>query len=136
MITINKNILITIFITLTVSASLGFFLGTKYQQSKTPEFFRNMPSDFRQTRGQFPPRADRENINTVRGEIIGRDDTTVTVKLPDDSSKIIILTDSTKINKSETGSAEDLSEGAQVTISGQANSDGSLTAQNILVNPS
>jgi hypothetical protein len=53
--------------------------------------------------------------------------------LPDDSSKIILLTDTSEINKTEEGSIEDLSEGTKITVFGQENSDGSITAQNIQI---
>jgi len=55
------------------------------------------------------------------------------VQLEDDSSKIIIVTEGTMINRSETGTADDLREGSEVVVSGQPNSDGSITALNIQI---
>jgi len=69
----------------------------------------------------------------VRGQIISMDDSSLTIKLIDDSSKIVILTNSTEVNKTEKVSMEDLSEKLQVIIFGQTNSDGSVTAENIQI---
>ena len=112
----------------------GFYAGMKYQESKTPEFARNLPENFEQIRGQMEHRFNGgSGLTTVRGEIISIDDSSVTVKLADNSSKIVILTNLTGINKSEEGSTEDLSEGIEVMIIGQTNADGSVTAQNIQI---
>ena len=59
----------------------------------------------------------------------------MTVKLQDGGSKIVILTDSTAINKSAEGSREDLKIGGKVGVFGTENSDGSVTAQNIQLDP-
>jgi len=69
----------------------------------------------------------------VRGQIISMDDSSLTIKLIDDSSKIVILTNSTEVNKTEKVSMEDLSEKLQVIIFGQTNSDASVTAENIQI---
>ncbi len=69
----------------------------------------------------------------MRGQIISMDDSSLTIKLIDDSSKIVILTNSTEVNKTEKVSMEDLSEKLQVIIFGQTNSDGSVTAENIQI---
>lgn len=112
----------------------GFYGGMKYQKSKTPEFARNLPENFEQMRGQMEHRFNGSSgLTTVRGEIISMDDSSITVKLTDNSSKIVILADSTGINKSEEGSIKDLNEGIEVMVIGQTNSDGSVTAQNIQI---
>ena len=112
----------------------GFYGGMKYQESKTPEFAKNLPENFEQMRGgQMGHISNNDSTTTVRGEIISMDDSSVTVKLSDDSSKIVIFSDSTSINVSEEGSAENLIEGTEVMVIGQTNSDGSVTASNIQI---
>ena len=71
----------------------------------------------------------------VAGEILSMDDKFITVKLPDGSSKIVLFSDKTAIDKSATGTKEDLTVGMRVAVFGQDNSDGSVTAQNIQLNP-
>ena len=116
-----------IVISVAVAAGGGFYGGMKYQESKMP----NLPANFEQMRGQR--NSTSGGLNTARGEVISYDDSSITVKLADDSSKIVILTDSTMVSKSEKGSRDDIKEGSEVTVMGQSNPDGSITAQNIQI---
>lgn len=107
----------------------SFYTGTKYQPSKNPRF-----GNFQGARnGQFSQGAP--GFRPVSGEIIGADDKSLTVKLQDGSSKIVLLTETTVINKSTEGSKFDIKAGEKVVVFGPQNSDGSLTAQNIQINP-
>lgn len=78
---------------------------------------------------------ERTGFRPVVGEIISKDDKSVTVKLQDGGSKIVLFSDGTSINKVSEGSKDDLKTGEQVGIFGTENSDGSVTAQNIQLNP-
>lgn len=71
----------------------------------------------------------------VVGEIISQDSKSITVKLQDGSSKIVLLSDSATVSKTESGSKSDLKDGTTVAVFGTTNSDGSVTAQNIQLNP-
>jgi hypothetical protein len=71
----------------------------------------------------------------VVGEIISQDDKSITVKMADGSTKIVILSDSTTYSKTDSASKEDLKIGTQVGVFGTDNSDGSITAQNVQLNP-
>ena len=103
----------------------------KYQQSKSPAGrFGNFTGN---RNGQFQQRG--QGFRPVNGEIIAVDDKSITVKLQDDSSRIVILTDTTVINKSAQGSKSDLKVGEKVAVFGIENSDKSVTAQNIQLNP-
>jgi hypothetical protein len=63
------------------------------------------------------------------------DDKSITVKEQDASTKIIILSDTTTFSKSADGSKGDLKTGITVAAFGTPNSDGSVTAQNVQINP-
>ncbi len=76
------------------------------------------------------------NGNVVSGQVIAKDDKSITVQLPNGSgSKIVFLSPSTQIMKTATGSTSDLQIGENLSVNGQANSDGSVTAQTIQIRP-
>jgi len=145
-----KKILPVIIIVLLVSAG-AFYAGTRYQQGKVPAgnlnaaAFSNMTQEQRQAlmqqrqqdggNGTGAVRGNRAGGGFTAGEIISKDDKSITIKLQDGGSKIVFLSETTPITKSVNGVAIDLSIGEQVTISGTANQDGSLTAQTIQIRP-
>lgn len=67
------------------------------------------------------------------GSIVSSDSNSITVKLSTGSTKIVLYSPSTVIAVSKTGSASDLTTGQDVTVTGAANSDGSITATRIQV---
>lgn len=125
----NKQNLFLLVAVLIITVGAGaFFAGIKYQEGKRPRF-----GNFQDERtGQFQ---QRQGARPVSGEIISADDKSITVKLSDGSSKIAVLSESTVINKSAQGSREDLKTGERVFVFGTENPDGSVTAQNIQLNP-
>lgn len=76
-------------------------------------------------------RGARNGGDFVSGEIISKDEQSLTLKMPDGGSKIVFFSDSIKILKTVEGSAEDIAAGKQIMVSGKQNSDGSYTAQTI-----
>ena len=128
----TKKVLIVSLIAVLISAGSGFIAGMKYQESKTPQFARFLQGS--QSRSQFSQRVGQmSTTRPVSGKIISKDESSITIELADSSSKIILLSDSSQITKTNSGTDTDLTEGTQVTVFGQENSDGSLTAQNIQI---
>lgn len=124
----NKNLIIAV---LVITVGVGsFYAGMKYQQSKTPSF-----RQFQGERDSQRQMGQRAGASMVRGEVIDRDDKSITVKQSDGSTKIVLLSESTTVNKAQEGKVDDLEKGAQVAVFGQENSDKSITATNIQLNP-
>jgi hypothetical protein len=125
----NNNSLTTTIIVAVIVAAIAFFGGMKYQQSKVRLFAAGFAG------GQFGRRggAGANGVRPVGGSIVSSDDKSVTVKLMDGSTKIILLSDKTVINKATTGSKDDLKTGQQIVVFGTTNSDGSVTAQTVAI---
>ena len=118
-----------IIISLVLVIGIAFFGGVQYGKGKNSQIPRAV---FQGMQG-----ANRTGINAgtgrVMGEIIGRDDQNITVKLSDGGSKIVFFSDSTTITKSTDGSVEDLKDGVNVIVSGKQNDNGSYTAETIQI---
>ena len=123
----KNNYLITVILIL-VFAIIGFFAGMKYQESKQPAFLRQFAEQGGVRTGQRQLQGNRQGFRPVNGEIINSDDKSITVKLQDGSSKIVLFSDKTTINKAEQATKNDLKTGEKVMVVGQENSDGSDTA--------
>lgn len=142
----NKTI-ITIAVIIIVGAG-SFYAGIKYNQSRplgaAGDASTGDQSGFQQRQNQGR-RGDRANNGGFSGgEIIAKDEKSITIKLRDNrtpdgqqagGSKIIFLSDSTQVMKSVAGSLKDLSLGQNVTAMGSPNPDGSITAQTIQIRP-
>ncbi len=123
--------------------SIGFLGGTQYQASRPSnrnlEFRDQMFHGLRNGTGSSSSGGSismNRGMGQIIGEILSKDENSITVKLLDGGSKIILLGNKTSINKAELGSTTDLVIGTKVGIFGITNSDGSVTAQNIQINPS
>ena len=118
----------------------GAFYGGMVYAKKTTAKAATSQSGARQFAqgGGFAGRGARGGANgggLVAGQILSKDDKSITVKMMDGSSKIIFLSGSTSIGKTSTGTPEDLSSGEMVIVNGSSNSDGSVAAQNIQIRP-
>ncbi len=111
----------------------AFWGGMKYAQSKISssrlfqvgqQNIRNFPFGERQQMGL-------RGSDFLNGEIISKDDKSITIKLRDGGSRIVFVPDSTDIMKFASGTLSDLVVGKNIVVFGVANSDGSLTANSI-----
>jgi len=144
-----KKILPFIIVLIVVVGVGAFYGGMKYDQSKNSAVtrgvgggFANLTPEQRQARfqqvgagGADGTRGMQAGGGFISGEILSKDDKSVTVKLSDGGSKIVFLSDSTAITKSASSSVDELKIGGQIMASGSQNSDGSLTAKTIQQTP-
>ncbi len=118
---------VVIAITIGVGA-LSFFGGMQYQKSKLPSdrmFMRGQGSATRRVGGGQP----------ILGEILTIEPDSLTVKLTDGSTRIVLLAEKTIYNKTALVEKTTLQMGEKVGVFGTLNSDGSVTAQSVQLNP-
>ncbi len=133
----------------------AFFGGMKYQQSKTPFNLNQFSGNPFGGRGQFGDRGGNNQAGGTRdgtgnqsgvgqrrmgngqivGEITSVADNSITVKMTDGSSKIVILGNNTKVSKSTEVQKSELKAGVKVAVFGTPNTDGSVTGSNIELDP-
>lgn len=65
------------------------------------------------------------------GKVLSKDDTSLTVELSEGGSRIVILSGETRVTHTEEITLDTVQVGDSVTVMGQPNADGSVTAQRI-----
>ena len=122
--------ILPIVIALAAVAGCSFFGGMKFAESK------GSLAGFSQRQGNFQRMGNGTSTarsGFVSGEIMNKDDSSLTVKLRDGGSKIVFFSEASVITKSASGTISDLEAGKQITVSGKTNDDGSVTAQSIQI---
>lgn len=143
----NKKIIILAAIAVVAVGFGMFYAGMKYEikKEKTGQFDMKGSFDGGQRGNRQIPVQNRPgmgmgggNMNEggfMGGEILSKDDKSITVKDRKGNSKIIFFSDSTIVGKTIDGSLSDLNAGQDVMVNGKTNADGSITAQNIQIRP-
>ena len=138
----DKKIIIAVIASVIIAGGGGFYGGMKFAQSKPPSlnFINAQGGGQRQQQGgaQGTVRnrpGGAQGGGFISGTVLGKDDKSITVKLRDNSTKIVFYSGSTSVGKAVAGTAGDLADGQQVTVAGTANPDGSITAQQIQIRP-
>lgn len=125
----NKSLIITVVACLVVGAA-AFFGGMQYQKMQRSQFGAAGAT------GRFSRTGTTQaGAAPIRGQIISADSGSITVKMQDGSSKIVILPTNTNIMEATSASQQSLTNGQTVMVIGTTNSDGSVTAQNVQINP-
>lgn len=144
----KNNAIFLALVALIIGGVGGFFGGMHYQKTQLPSFAGGPMGNGADNQMMMRNGERRVGFNNasgqgqqamqfrpVMGEITSSDGKSITVKMQDGSSKIVVLSDKTEINKAEKVATSDLKTGEKVMVVGKENSDGSVTAQNIQLNP-
>ncbi|HEX8932069.1 MAG TPA: DUF5666 domain-containing protein [Patescibacteria group bacterium] len=130
----KNNLIIAIVIALVIGGASGFLAGMHYQN--TQRLSLSGTNGYMMNRQGYGAGQFRNGgMRPVVGEITNKDATSITVKLQDGSSKIVLVSDKTPVNKEATASAADLQTGEKIAVFGTTNADGSVTAQAVQLNP-
>lgn len=130
-----KKIISVIIISIIVIGGGAFYGGMKYGQSKilSPEqrkqFFQEKIGEKQEKIGKGIGKG------SLMGEVIDKDEQSLTLKMPDGGSRIVFFSDSTQISKMVNGLTDDIEIGKQIMVTGEQNSDGSYTAKTIQLSP-
>ncbi|MCX6760009.1 MAG: hypothetical protein NTW46_01550 [Candidatus Nealsonbacteria bacterium] len=130
-----KNNIIILLIAVIAIGGLAFFGGLKYGQANISKSFQGQNNRQFGAQGQNTTRNGSQQGGFTNGEIISKDDKSITVKMRDGGSKIIFYSPNTEIGKFVSGTAGDINTGENIMVTGTANPDGSITAQSIQIRP-
>ncbi len=129
----GNSMIMTVVIAVVVGA-IAFYGGMKYDASQNTKSQSSLQGGAGGNGGYFR-RGGGSNGQAVRGQVVSSDANSITVKLSDGSSKIINTSGSTMFTQSSKASASDVKNGTTVAAFGTNNSDGSITATNVQINP-
>ena len=138
----NKKVIISVVVCLVI-AVLSFWGGLMYVG-------KNIKNANLSRQGNFSQNGFGQNGGTriggqgmrggmggglVSGEVLSMDQKSITVKLRDGGSKIVLFSPNTKVEKTVDGATSDVVTGKTVMVTGTANSDGSVSATSIQLRP-
>ncbi|MFH0930184.1 MAG: DUF5666 domain-containing protein [Candidatus Moraniibacteriota bacterium] len=147
----NKKILIIAIVAVIIIGGGAFYGGTVYEKGSLAKqnLLRGANGEGADGQHRGPGQGGGQGMGMnrgggqngsqgdfINGDIMSKDDKSITVKTRDGGSKIVYFSDSTTIGKAVSGTSSDLATGQQVMVSGKSSPDGSLSAQNIQIRPS
>jgi hypothetical protein len=117
-----------------VASGLGFWGGTAYMESQRTAMMGRFQKEGLGA-GQNSPRGTERmgGVQSVGGEVKAMDDTSITVAMPDGSSRFIFFSSSTKFQALTEKDSSIVKVGSRINAMGTKSSDGSITAQSIQV---
>jgi hypothetical protein len=140
----NQKIILACTITAVVAGTLGYVGGVKMSGMRRTVQFGGGERNVMMTRGgEGNSTAQKPSGNVGRimgprstiGEVIAKDANSMTVKMNDGSSRIIILSDKTTYRISSDANLDKIEVGTKIAAFGETGSDGSITATSIEINP-
>lgn len=118
-------------------SQLAFSSGFSGRNSAFPG--RNTDGSARSRDGQGQAMGSRDvnrgNQDSVFGEVLSKNDTSITVKTPNGGSRIVYVSDKTSTGVSDSTALANVSVGQEIMASGAGGNEGALVAHMILVYP-
>ncbi len=130
----NTKVIVPIILVL-VGLGVGFLSGYEYRNYRLQRQTGTSGTFQRFNGARTPGQNGMMGRGGVEGSILSVDATSMTVKLADGSTKIIIFSGSTTYSNTTVAAQSDLKTGSTVAVFGSTNSDGSVTATNVQINP-
>ncbi len=127
----NKHFTLVV-ILIVVALFVGFFAGDYYKGSQTKASSTAFQTGASGASG-FRSRAGALGAGAIVGTIISKDSQSITLSLQNGGSQIIFVSPSTNITESVAGSLDNLATGTNVMVIGTSNTDGSETANQVMV---
>ena len=139
----NKKTIIILSVAAILLMSLSFYggilIGTKKSNTTKNTYSNQFNPQNSGLMGFGSPSA--ENTRTTgringfsggaSGEVISKDENSITLKLRDGGSKIVLYSGKTIVSKMASSTIADILVGNQAVVTGVANSDGSISAESI-----
>lgn len=126
----NKKNIINLTVLVVVAVG-SFYVGTVTAKNNTPTRGQFIGSGMMGENGQYSGMRGARGGGVTAGAVISKDATSITVKAQDGSTKIVLISPSTLVTKSATGTIDELVVDKEVVVTGKANTDGSITAQSV-----
>ena len=130
----KQNLVLYLIIAVLVAGGIGFYAGDQYAARNRANGFGNFAGRMGRNGQGFFGGSGPNGMTAVRGQVVKADNQSITVKEPNGSSKVVLL-NGANFDKTVSASASDVMTGSEVLVIGKANSDGSMTAQTVQLNP-
>ena len=134
-----KKIVIYVAIAVVIAGGIGYFAGTQVGNAsganKRLSFQNGGGSGTFMQNGRFGGMQGTGSFAGTAGNVIAKDASSITVQLPNGSTRIVFYSDTTKVLKSVEGTSSDLTSGENVLVTGTPNQDGSITGDTIQIRP-
>ena len=131
----HKNTIMLV-VAFVLVAGISFYGGTQYAQSNPSSGQAQFGANGGFRGGMMGGRGgSRNSAGFATGQVISKDDQSITLKLMNGGSKIVFLSAQTSVMKAVAGVIADLAQNQYVTVSGTPNADGSITAESVQIRP-
>jgi hypothetical protein len=128
-----KNPLVVIVLVAVLAGGAAFYGGMQFQKNQRGVAFGANGMRRFGVQGGAGGVGGASGARAVRGEVLSNDGKTVTVKLQDGSTKLVLVSSATVITEASKASDSALIQGKQVMVFGTDNPDGSVSAQNVSI---